>query len=131
MTKNLFQELKEKLAKEKEILEKELKEFAEKDTKPKGDWDTRYPKFNAGNLEEEADEVQEYEKLLSIEYSLELRLKDVNSALEKINLPIKLAEQNQSIKKGKYGECEKCGKKISIERLKVCPEARLCMKCKK
>ncbi len=117
MTKKLFQELKEKLEKGKQTLEKELKSFAKKDVKLKGDWDTRYPKFNGGGLEEEADEVQEYEKLLSVEYSLELRLKDVDSALEKI-------------KKGKYGECEKCGKKISIERLKVCPEAKLCMKCK-
>ncbi len=117
MTKKLLQELKEKLEKEKGALEKELKGFAKKDVKPKGDWDTRYPKFNGGGLEEEADEVQEYEKLLSVEYSLELRLKNVDSALEKI-------------KKGKYEKCENCGKKISIERLKVCPEAKLCMKCK-
>ncbi len=117
MTKKLLQELKEKLEKEKEDLEKELKSFAKKDVKSKGDWDTRYPKFNGGGLEEEADEVQEYEKLLSVEYSLELRLKDVDSALEKI-------------KKGKYGKCEKCDKKISIERLNVCPEAKRCIKCK-
>jgi len=118
MTKKLLQELKEKLEKERETLEKELEGFAKKDSKPKGDWDTRYPQFNGGGLEEEADEVQEYEKLLSLEYSLELKLKDVDSALEKI-------------KKNKYGECEKCSKKINIERLKVCPEAKLCMKCKK
>ena len=119
MTKKLLQELKEKLEKNKESLEKELKNFAKEDVKPKGDWDTRYPKFNGGklDLDEEADEVQEYEKLLSVEYSLELRLKNVNLALEKI-------------KKGKYGKCEKCSKKISIERIKVCPEARLCIKCK-
>ena len=117
MTKKLLQELKEKLEKEKQILEQELKGFAKKDERPRGDWDTRYPKFNGGGLEEEADEVQEYEKLLSVEYSLELRLKDIDLALEKI-------------KKGKHGNCEKCGKKISIERLRACPEAKLCIKCK-
>ena len=117
MSKKIVQELKEKLEKEKNNLEQELKKFATKDDKPKGDWDTRYPKFNGGSLEDEADEVQEYERLLSVEYSLELRLKNVDLALEKI-------------KKNKYGKCEKCGKKISVERLKVCPEAKLCMKCK-
>ncbi len=110
-------ELKEKLEKDKGDLEKELQSFATEDKKPRGDWDTRYPQFNGGGIEEEADEVQEYEKLLSVEYSLESKLKDVNLALEKI-------------KKGKYGVCEKCDKKISDERLTICPEARLCMKCK-
>ena len=118
MTKKLLQQLKSKLGKEKEALEKELKSFAKEDVRPKGDWDTRYPKFNGGNLEEGVDEVEEYEKLLSVEYSLELRLKDVNLALEKI-------------KSDGYGKCEKCGKNISQDRLKAYPEARLCMKCKK
>lgn len=116
MTKKLLQELKEKLEKEKEAIEKELKSFAKEDIKPKGDWDTRYPRFNGGGLEEEADEVQEYEKLLSVEYNLELKLRDVNLALEKI-------------RRGKYGKCEKCEKPIDIKRLRACPEARLCTKC--
>jgi len=37
----------------------------------------------------------------------------------------------EKIKKGKYGICEKCGKKIPEERLKAFPEARFCMKCEK
>jgi DnaK suppressor protein len=49
---------------------------------------------------------------------MELRLVDVNSALEKI-------------KKGTYGKCENCGKDIDIERLKVYPEAKFCVKCEK
>jgi len=53
MNKKLLQKLKERLEKEKIELEKELQSFAKKDTKPKGDWDTRYPKFNGGGLEEE------------------------------------------------------------------------------
>lgn len=111
-----IEELKQKLEKEKESLEKELKSFANEDSESKGDWDTRYPKFEGGNLESEADEVQEYEKLLSVEYNLETRLRDVNSALEKI-------------KKGKYGKCEKCEKSIDAARLEACPEAKFCTKC--
>lgn len=127
MNKKLLQDLKQKLETEKESLERELKNFAKEDTKPKGDWDTRYPKFNGNSLEEEADEFQEYEKLLSVEYKLELKLRDVNSALEKISAQGGPASGG---KKDKYGKCEKCGKNIGIERLKVCPEAKLCVKCK-
>jgi len=118
MKKELLEQLKDKLEKEKEKLRTELEAFAKEDTRPKGDWDTRYPNFDGGNLEEEANEVEEYEKLLSVEYSLELRLKDINFALEKI-------------KKGTYGICEKCEKEISPERLNACPEARICTNCKK
>lgn len=117
MNQNLIQELNQKLEKEKETLEEELKRFAKKDEKPSGDWDTKYPRFNGGNLEEEADEVEEYETLLQIEHSLETKLQEVNLALEKI-------------KTGKYGICEKCGKEIDAERLKVMPEAKTCNQCK-
>jgi len=127
MNKKLTTKLKKKLEQQKESLEKELKNFAKEDTKPTGDWDTRYPKFNGGGLEEEADELQEYEKLLSVEYSLELKLRDTNSALEKISA---LGGSASGGKKDKYGKCEKCNKNIDVERLKVCPEARFCIKCK-
>jgi len=116
MNKKILSQLKGKLEKGKKTLEKELSSFAKKDIKPKGDWDTRYPKFNGGKLDEEAQEVEKYISLLPVEHTLELRLRDMNIALEKI-------------KKGKYGICEKCRKKISIERLKICPEARFCKKC--
>lgn len=115
-----LKKIKEKLEKEKAVIEEELQSFAKKDIKIKGDWDTKFPHFNGeaggSRLERAADEVEEYSALLPIEYSLETRLRDINLALEKI-------------KKGKYGKCEKCGKKIPEERLKVCPEARVCLKC--
>lgn len=114
MDKKLIDELKQKLEEQKVSLTKELESFAKKDDSPKGDWETRYPNRENGNMEEEADEVQEYGNMLPVEYSLELKLKDVNSALEKIG-------------QGKYGICEKCGKEIEEARLKVAPEARFCM----
>jgi len=123
MKKSLLKKLKEKLEKEKMTIEEQLKKFAKKDEKLPGDWDTVFPKFNGGEvgsaaLEKAADEVEEYSTLLPIEYSLELRLQNINSALEKIE-------------KGKYGVCEKCGKEIPVARLKVSPEAQFCLKCKK
>lgn len=117
--KNFFlKKVKEKLEKEKASIEESLKGFAKKDKKLTGNWNTRFPEFNGGHLEEAADEIEEYETLLPIEFSLETRLRDINLALEKI-------------KKRKYGKCEGCGKEIDKKRLKVYPEARFCLKCKK
>lgn len=101
---------------QRDSAKKELESFATKDPNLKHNWDARYPNREDGDKEEEADEVQEYENALSLEHSLELKLKDTNVALTKI------AE-------GNYGICEKCGKEIEEERLEAAPEAKLCMKC--
>ena len=120
MDKNLLNELKTKLEKEKENIEKELARFAKKDENLKGDWDTRFPhsdsEAGSGSLEKEADEVEEYTTLLPIEHGLETKLKNINLALEKM-------------KRGNYGKCEKCDEEIPGERLKAVPEARFCLKC--
>jgi DnaK suppressor protein len=123
MDKKIIDELKEILEKEKITIEGQLKKIAKKDEKIPDDWDTVFPKYDGGEsggaaLEKAADEVEEYSTLLPIEYSLELRLKNINLAIEKI-------------KKGTYGKCEKCQKEISINRLKVSPESRLCLDCKR
>lgn len=104
------------LQQQKSQLEKELESFAKEDKNNKNNWEVKYPNREDGDKDEEADEVQEYENLLSLEQSLEVKLKDVNDALEKI-------------RKGTYGICEKCGKAIEEERLKVYPAARLCITC--
>jgi len=115
-----LKKIKKELEAKKNLIEQELQRFAKKDEELKGDWNTKFPKFNGssgGNtLEEAADEVEEYITKLPIEHSLETRLKDIDSALERIE-------------KGKYGKCEKCLKSIPKERLKIYPEARFCLKC--
>jgi len=112
--------LKAKLEEQRKTIEEELQRFAKKDEKLKDDWDTKFPKFNSASggqtPEEEAGEVEEYVSKLPVEYSLENRLRDINLALEKL-------------KAGKYGKCEKCGKRIPGARLDVAPEARFCLKC--
>jgi len=122
MNKELLQELKSKLEKEKKLLDKGLGSFATKDKKLKGDWDTRFPQFGKESggaaLEKAADEVEEYSTLWPIEYDLEIKLRNIDLALEKI-------------KKGRYGICEKCRQPISIKRLKAFPEAQSCLKCEK
>ena len=102
---------------EKAKLETQLRSFAKESTKVKGDWDAQMPSFDEGkSLEEEADEVEEFNTRLSLEKTLEQELKSVNRALEKI-------------KKDKYGICEKCDKPISQGRLKVYPQAGTCKNC--
>lgn len=124
MNKDFVLKSKEKLEEQKKSIEKELSKFAKKDNNLKGDWDTSYPNFENNSifksqqLEEAADEVEEYANLLPIEHSLETRLQKINSALS-------------NIKEGKYGICKKCQKEISKERLEAYPEADLCSECQK
>jgi len=115
MNSKLLEELKEKLEEQKNSIKKELESFASEDPNLKHNWDAKYPNREESDKDEEADEVQEYDNMLALEHSLELKLKAVNIALVKM-------EEN------KYGICENCGKEIEEERLKVAPEARFCIK---
>lgn len=119
MNKKLLKELQQKLEKQRDTIKEELESFAKEDPNLEGDYDTIFPQFEAHptSQEENADEVEAYNASLPVEHSLELRLKKINQALEKI-------------KKGTYGICEKCKKNISQERLKASPEAKTCVKCK-
>jgi len=113
MNSELLEELKQKLEESKTSIEKELQSFAVKN-KTGDDWNTKFPvEENCDDVECEEDEVEEYENLLPVEHSLELRLKDINIALQKI------AEN-------KYGKCEVCNADIDEERLKAAPEAKTC-----
>ena len=93
-------------------IEKELEKF----TKTKGRGRKAiFPEI--GDKEDEsAQEVEMYESALSIEKSLNQRLKDIDQALEKIE-------------KGIYGKCEICGEEIEKERLEAYPGAKACLKC--
>lgn len=116
LSHELLTQFKKQLEKEKQELEKALSSFATRDPNVKGDWDSKYPRTPQGNLEEAADEVEEYSTRVRLEFNLENRLKDVNNALGKME-------------QGTYGVCDKCSNPISQERLKVSPEARLCGEC--
>ncbi|BFT95275.1 MAG: hypothetical protein MNSN_01160 [Minisyncoccus archaeiphilus] len=117
MNQEKQEELKQKLLESKTSIEKELSTFA---TKEEGsdDWNTTFPhEDNCDDIECETDEVEEYENLLPIEHSLELRLKDIDHALQKLE-------------KGEYGFCEQCHQEIEIERLEILPDAKTCNQCK-
>lgn len=116
MNKKQIEELKDKLKDSKASLEKTLETFAKKDNLPEGDWDTIFPKNEGSGMEDRADEVEEYSSLLPVEHALEVKLKNINDALKKM-------EENT------YGECEKCKEKIPHERLSITPETKTCHKC--
>lgn len=118
--KKFLEEQKQKLEKRKQELENELKTFAQKDPKIKGNWKTKFPDFGVKtpDFSAEEDQIEEYEETLPVEYALETDLQKINNALERI-------------KKGNYGLCQNCHKKISRNRLKAYPEADICLKCTK
>ncbi len=123
MNKGFIKNQEEILLDMKNKLETQLESFAKKDENLDHNWKSDFPKLDKSaigdaNLETAQDEVEEYMNRLSIEHALEIKLKNIAHALERI-------------KNGKYGKCEKCNKKIPLDRLKVCPEARLCLDCEK
>ena len=122
MKKEFLEKQKQTLKEKAKAIEKELTSFAKRSEHNKDDWKAHFPEFGdsevgGSRLEVAQDEVEEYLNRLPVEQSLEKNLQDINDALLKI-------------KKGKYGGCEGCGKLIIEKRLKVCPEARYCLKCK-
>lgn len=116
--KSLIESLKTTLESTKEKLEKELASFATEDKQVKGNWDAKRNPAEDTDMEEKADELEEYDNLLSLEHSLEEKLQAVNVALSKIS-------------EGKYGVCEKCGKEIEQARLEAYPEGKFCVSCNK
>lgn len=114
-----IEKLKDKLIKEKSLLEEDLSSFSHKDPDLEGNWETDFPSYgdNRAEQDENANEVEEYENDLPVEYSLETRLQHVNEALKKIE-------------NGTYGVCEICEKPIEKERLEVEPSAKTHVYCK-
>lgn len=59
-----------------------------------------------------------HEQIVVLENQLKRELKEIETALNKI-------------KKGTYGICERCDKKIELARLQAKPQAIYCLKCEK
>lgn len=106
---------KEKLEKEKTILEDELNSIGRIDPNNPNDWQaTSHDDTDSADENEVADKMEELDGNNTILEKLEPQLDEVKSALEKI-------------KNGTYGICEICGKGIEKERIEANPSARTCM----
>jgi RNA polymerase-binding protein DksA len=116
MKKSTLEKIKKNLLERKEQIETDLASFTQKDDHIKDNYRSKFPDF--GDKEDEnANEIAGYTDNLSVEYSLEKTLRDINKALDRIE-------------KGTYGKCNYCGQQISEQRLLARPVSSACIECK-
>ncbi len=107
---------KTKLEAELKLIEGELKAVARKNPANPNDWEPVETDLNAdtADIDEVADEVENFNANESILNKLEPKYNDIKAALAKIE-------------NGTYGKCEVGGEDIPEERLEANPAARTCI----
>jgi RNA polymerase-binding transcription factor DksA len=107
---------KKQLENEKAKIEEDLGTVAKRNPDAPADWNVSYPDMNVSVAaqDEVADQEEEYENRVSIEAGLEIRLREINDALERIN-------------KGTFGTCKEGGEPIPEDRLRANPAASTCI----
>ena len=117
MNKEFVKEMEQLLTEEKERLQSELEQISTKNPNAEGDFRADFP--NIGDKEDEnAEEVATYTTNLTLERTLESSLRDVESALKRVE-------------EGTYGVCKYCDKEIAEKRLRARPASSSCIECKK
>ena len=119
LDQKIILEFKSALGKERDLLTKELETIATPDPNLKDDWNVKHEEWGENQITsdeeleagESVNEIDEDMKNKALSDHLELRLKEVNGALKRID-------------DGSYGICEFCQKEIPIERLKANPAAK-------
>ena len=119
LDQNTLNELRKKLEEERGTLTAELLTIATPDPNLKGDWNVKHEEWEEGEVGSEenletgvaADESEEDQKNKALSDRLELRLRDVNDALQRMDGET-------------YGICETCKKPIPLERLEANPAAK-------
>ena len=116
MNKNDLNYFKDKLLKEKAILEEELGSVGKVNPSNPDDWQATSGSIETDRADENenADKFEELEENEIILNKLEIQYKEVKSALERIE-------------NGKYGICEVSGESIEKERLEANPSSRTCL----
>ncbi len=117
MNKNDIQYFKDKLLKEKAILEEELGSIGQVSQENPNDWNATSGEIETDSADENevADKFEELEENKVILNKLEPQFNDVKAALERIE-------------NGTYGICEISGEPIERERLEANPSARTSIK---
>lgn len=118
MDKGFITEIKDKLEEEKTRLNAELSGFAHRNPKAKQtDYDTDFPEYGDDD-DENANEIATYSNNLPLEKELEKELRDVESALKRIE-------------DDTYGVCKYCKSEIDEMRLRARATSTSCIACKK
>lgn len=111
------EEYKNSLLKEKDLLLAELKELGAKFDPELNNWEAVPINTETESDENDlGDKFEDYNLQNEKVETLEGRLKDINSALEKIE-------------NGNFGKCEICGNQIEEDRLSANPAAKTCKVC--
>ena len=113
LDKKTLDKIKKQLLEKREETEKQSSIISQQ----QGDQEYQAKFPNYGRAEEEnAEEVASYDNALAMKRNLKNILDRINLALEKI-------------RKGTYGICDHCGKKIVKKRLIALPMVNLCLEC--
>lgn len=114
-----IEKLKKLLEEERTVITAELEHIAKPNPAIKDDWIAQKREVDASaTLDEQAQSVTNWEQRRAIEQDLELRLKEIDLALEKINA-------------GTYGTCVTCHEPIQERRLEAMPVSIRCINCSK
>lgn len=115
MEKEKLEYYKKKLEEEKTLLHKELGTIGQVNPENSEDFEPKKSDLDIDTADrnEVADDLAEFGNNTAITIDLEVRLAEVNKALEKINT-------------GTYGICEVSGQPIEEDRLEANPAARTC-----
>ena len=107
--------LKDLLVKESAELEKQLGTLGRKNPDEKGDWETIRKDDEVDEADEldVADGIEKFENDNAQLAQLEIQLRNVKSALERIE-------------QGTFGKCSVCGNDIEEDRLEASPKADTC-----
>ena len=116
MNKKIVSQIKKELTQKRTEVLAELSGFTKEDKHAKTEHRPKFTDLGAAN-DDNAKEVDVYTTNLSVSRILESTLKDIDSALKRID-------------KGTYGICKYCGKEISEKRLLARPVASACVECK-
>ena len=109
-------QIKADLLKQKEQILHDLEDFSKKDPHELENRASKFPEYG-DKPDENAQEISEYTANIATEKVLEDSLKDIESALKRIE-------------KGEYGICKYCHQPINPKRLLARPTASSCIACK-
>lgn len=109
-----LQEQRQRLLAERQQLAEELGRIAKKDPRVPQDYHATFPEYGRDE-EDNAQEEEDYAARRGVEQSLETRLRDVDSALQRL-------EENT------YGVCRACSGEIGAARLNANPAATACIR---
>ncbi|MBL7058586.1 TraR/DksA C4-type zinc finger protein [Patescibacteria group bacterium] len=111
MEKEILKKIKQELLERREQILKNVGEITSV-----SDGSVMFPAYG-DKLDENAQEVGDYETNVAKDASLEKTLRDIEGALDRIE-------------KGTYGVCKYCNQEINAKRLQARPVASACIPCK-